>query len=78
MGADLFPGLVAIVQYRRNSVDYDPWHNMAAFDSRTMADTYCAQCAAGTDTWEYQAVDVPSEEEAHPLQQATMKEAHHD
>jgi hypothetical protein len=53
-----FNGLVAIVQYRRKR-GHDDWHNMAAFDSRSMADTYCANCSKDDLLpWEYQVIDV--------------------
>lgn len=56
-----FAGLVAVVQYRRapESGEFDPWHNMAAFDSRGAADSYADLCAAGDRPWEYRVVDVP-------------------
>lgn len=55
---DLFDGLVAIVQYRRKRGG-DCWHSMAAYDSRSMADQYCADCSKGEPPWEYQVIDVP-------------------
>ena len=56
---DAFKGLVAIVQYRRNDPSvYDPWHNMAAFDVKSVAEVYAAKCAEGERPWEYRVVDA--------------------
>ncbi len=58
--SNLFEGLKAIVQYRRKPErGWDTWHNMAAFDSRGMADSYATGCAEGDPPWEYQVIDVP-------------------
>lgn len=55
-----FTGLTAIVQYRRKSGDFDPWHNMAAFDSKDMAERYALSCA--NETWEYDVIEAPEED----------------
>ena len=54
-----FDGLKAIVQYRRKPErGYDDWHNMAAFDSRGMAENYANDCSVGHSPWEYRVIDV--------------------
>lgn len=56
---EIFNGLKAVVQYRRKDEGIQ-WRTMAAFDSRTMADKYVADCSRDGDRpWEYRAVDVP-------------------
>lgn len=59
--SDAFEGLIAIVQYRRKR-GYDDWHNMAAFDSRDMAQKYADDCSKGEPPWEYRVVDAPNAE----------------
>lgn len=52
-----FEGLTAIVRYRRKE-DGVKWHNMAAFDVRSIADKYAADCSKADSPWEYEVVDV--------------------
>ena len=54
-----FDGLTAIVQYRRKPEEgSDDWHNMAAFDSRDVADRYAEDCAKNSSVWDYQVIDA--------------------
>lgn len=50
-----FRGLVAVVQYRERGKQLF-WRNMAAFDSLTMAEKYCQECAEGNSVFEYRAL----------------------
>lgn len=60
--ARMFEGLVAVVRYRRKD-DGIRWHTMAAFDSKSIADKYAAECSSDDRPWEYDAINVPSEEQ---------------
>lgn len=55
-----FEGLKAIVQYRGKRGDGTKWHNMAAFDSRGVAERYAESCAGESPErpWEYRVIDV--------------------
>lgn len=56
--------LVAVVQYRRKEqVEYDPWHTMAAFDSKHVAERYSDDCSKVESPWEYRAIDLADGEE---------------
>jgi hypothetical protein len=56
-GEKVFNGLVAVVQYRRKAGAY--WRTMAAFDIRSIADSYAANCAKGRRRpWEYRVLEV--------------------
>ena len=52
-----FRGLVAVVQYRETG-KHGFWHNMAAFDSFTMAEKYAKRCADGCSIFEYRALEL--------------------
>jgi len=53
-----FEELVALVQYTRENGSMGGWRNMAAFDSRSVAERYAENCSAGGSPWIYRVVDV--------------------
>ena len=55
--SDLLDGLKAVVRYRRKDGG-DDWHTMAAFDVRSIAEGYAADCSTELSPWEYQVVDI--------------------
>jgi hypothetical protein len=59
---DQFNGLEAIVQYRLKDQDgsYDPWHNMAAFDVKDVAENYANKMSKDSP-WEYRVIDAAVE-----------------
>ena len=53
----LLKGLKAVVQFRRKDGGH-PWQTMAAFDLKTVAESYCKRLSDGDRPWEYQVVDL--------------------
>jgi Lar family restriction alleviation protein len=47
-------GLDYIVQFTRK--DAGGWHNMAAFDSESIAQKYATKCGRGDPPWEYRVI----------------------
>jgi hypothetical protein len=60
--SDQFKGLEAIVQYRLKDHDeqYDPWHNMAAFDVKDVAENYANKMSKDSP-WKYRVIDAVEE-----------------
>lgn len=56
----VFDDLVAVVQYARK--DASDWNNMAAFDSKHMAEKYAESCKNDMSPWEYRVVDVETDD----------------
>ena len=57
----LFDGLVAVVQYRgKDGLRPYEWRTMAAFDVKSLAESYAKGCVEGHRAWQYRVVEVGS------------------